>query len=123
MSSAVCCSFSENPFGIYQKILNNALVFPPSFDPIARDLVEKLLRTDRTARFGCLRDGAEDIKSHAWFHGLDWFKIFCRSYKPPYVPAQKAANDTSNFDRYPDSNPNRTPVPLSQKDKELFADF
>ena len=114
--------FDENPFGIYQKILSNALVFPPAFDPIAKDLVLKLLEPNRTARFGCLRDGAEDVKKHAWFHGLDWFRVFCRKYKPPFIPAFRALNDTSNFDRYPDSA-NRKPPELQQADKDSFRDF
>jgi len=126
--SSLCSCSRSSPFplplpsGIYQKILAGQLEFPRSFDPVAKDLVRKLLQPDRTARFGCLRDGAEDIKRHKWFRGLDWFSVFCRSYKPPYVPAFRAPNDTSNFDRYPE-NDDRPPVQLSQRDKDLFQDF
>jgi len=114
--------YDENPFGIYQKILAGHIEFPRSFDPVAKDLVRKLLTPDRTARFGCLRDGAEDIKAHKWFAGIDFFRVFCRAYKPPYVPAFRAPNDTSNFDRYPDSS-ERAPPPLSQRDRDLFNNF
>jgi serine/threonine protein kinase len=145
--------YDENPFGIYQKILSGKIEFPKSFDPVAKDLVRKLLTPDRTMRFGCLRDGAEDIKSHKsverqtameaarmhiswcspsflsnnffscrWFRGLDWFRVFTRSYKPPFLPTFRAPNDTSNFDRYPDSAERPPPV-LSAKDKEQFVDF
>jgi hypothetical protein len=35
-----------------------------------------------------------------------------------------AANDTSNFDKYPDSDEHAPPPPeLAPKDKELFDDF
>ena len=34
---------------------------------VCQDLVKKLLTADRTKRFGCLKDGAEDIKRHKWF--------------------------------------------------------
>lgn len=61
---------SQNPFGIYQKILSGHIDFPKHFDPAARDLVRKLLTVDRTMRLGCLRDGAEDVKRHKWFKGL-----------------------------------------------------
>jgi serine/threonine protein kinase len=59
--------YDENPFGIYQKILAGKIEFPKHFDLHARDLVKKLLTADRTKRFGCLKDGAEDIKRHRWF--------------------------------------------------------
>jgi hypothetical protein len=85
-------------------------------------LVRKLLTADRTARLGCLRDGAEDIKRHKWFASIDFFRVFCRAYKPPYTPAVRAPNDTSQFDKYPDSA-ERPPPTLSERDKGLFNNF
>lgn len=114
--------YDENPFGIYQKILAGKVEFPRHFDPNAKDLIKKLLTADRTKRFGCLKNGAEDIKKHKWFKGLDWEKCFERKIKPPYVPAYRAPNDTSNFDKYPDSAEDLSP-PLMGKDKEAFRDF
>ena len=35
--------YDENPFGIYQKILQGKLEFPRHFETHARDLVRKLL--------------------------------------------------------------------------------
>ena len=125
--------YDENPFGIYQKILQNHIDFPSHMDPVAKDLIRKLLTADRTARFGCLHGGAEDIKgtthhtripahrgttiaacwltllqlvclfclcvcaAHKWFAKTDWNAVFHRQVKPPFVPAFRAANDTSNF--------------------------
>src|SRR4051794_9223475 len=96
--------YDENPFGIYQKILAGKIEFPKHFDPNAKDLVKKLLTADRTKRFGCLKDGAEDIKQHKWFKSVDWLKVFQRKIKPPYVPGFASPDDTSNFDKYPDSD-------------------
>jgi len=114
--------YDENPFGIYQKILAGKIEFPRHFDPNAKDLVKKLLTADRTKRFGCLKDGAEDIKRHKWFKGVDWVKVYNRKVKPPFIPGFKSLDDTSNFDKYPDSE-DSTPPPLSQKDKDLFKEF
>jgi len=114
--------YDENPFGIYQKILAGKIEFPRHFDPNAKDLVKKLLTADRTKRFGCLKDGAEDIKRHKWFKGVDWVKVYNRKVKPPFIPGFKSLDDTSNFDKYPDSEEG-APAPLSQKDKDLFKDF
>jgi serine/threonine protein kinase len=115
--------YDENPFGIYQKILAGKIEFPRHFDVNAKDLVKKLLLADRTKRFGCLKAGADDIKKHKWFKGIDWVKVHAREMKPPFVPAFQALNDTSNFDRYPDSVEDRNPPQLKEKDKEAFADF
>jgi len=56
------------------------------------------------------------------FCSVEWDKFLQRKVKPPYVPAYKAPNDTSNFDKYPDSEEDRS-VPLTAKDKESFKDF
>lgn len=114
--------YDENPFGIYQKILAGKIEFPKHFDPNAKDLVKRLLTADRTKRFGCLKDGAEDIKQHKWFKGVDWIKVLNRKAKAPYTPGFTSPNDTSNFDKYPDSEEDNT-VPLADKDKALFLDF
>jgi len=69
-----------------------------------------------------LKDGAEDIKRHKWFKGVDWVKVYNRKVKPPFIPGYKSLDDTSNFDKYPDSE-ETAPAPLSQKDKDLFKEF
>ena len=114
--------YDENPFGIYQKILAGKCEFPKHFDPNAKDLVRKLLTADRTKRFGCLRDGAEDVKRHKWFKGVDWQRVHDRKIKPPYVPGFASQDDTSNFDKYPEDE-KEDHAPLSTKDRDQFADF
>ncbi|KAF8639504.1 hypothetical protein AX17_001409 [Amanita inopinata Kibby_2008] len=41
-------------------------------------------------------DGAELIKSHPWFKGIDWVKI--RRYPAPYCPELHSPEDTRHFD-------------------------
>lgn len=44
--------YDENPFGIYQKILDGKVDFPKHIDSKAKDLIKKLLSQDRTKRLG-----------------------------------------------------------------------
>lgn len=44
--------YDENPFGIYQKILQGKIEYPRHFDSKAKDLIKKLLVADRSKRLG-----------------------------------------------------------------------
>lgn len=51
------------------------------------------------------RHGADEIKSHSFFDGVDWETI--RGIEAPFVPALKSITDTSYFpidelDKIPD---------------------
>jgi protein kinase A/protein kinase X len=95
--------YDENPFGIYQKVLAGKIEFPRHFDVKVKDLIKRLLTPDRAKRFGCLKNGADDIKKHKWYKGFDWEALLQRQLPTPMVPPVKAADDTSMFDRYPES--------------------
>mmetsp|Transcript_54443 Transcript_54443/g.153325 ORF Transcript_54443/g.153325 Transcript_54443/m.153325 type:complete len:375 (-) Transcript_54443:146-1270(-) len=114
--------YDENPFGIYQKVLAGKVDFPKHFDVKAKDLLKRLLTHDRAKRFGCLKNGAEDIQKHKWYKGTDWELLLARRVKPSFIPAVKAADDTSMFDRYPESTEASAPS-ISSKDQLLFNDF
>lgn len=68
--------YADNPFGIYEKILNAKYEWPRTVDPIAKDLVKKLLVPDRTKRLGNMKNGSEDIRRHRWFKNLDWDDVY-----------------------------------------------
>lgn len=42
---------------------------------MARDLIRRLLTSDRTKRLGNLQGGAGDVKDHRWFEGVDWDSV------------------------------------------------
>jgi hypothetical protein len=76
--------------------------------------------------------GARDVKSHAWFSGLDWAALFDHTITAPLQPVFGSRGggsgddaDTSNFDPYPDPI-DETPLPselsLSLM-KDPFVDF
>ncbi|CEO94837.1 unnamed protein product (mitochondrion) [Plasmodiophora brassicae] len=115
--------YDENPFGIYQKILDGTIDFPKHFDPNAKDLVRRLLTADRTKRYGCLKNGVDDIKEHRWFKGIDWDAALQRKLTPPFIPTAMSENDTTNFDKYPDSVERGHPPEISAADAALFEAF
>jgi len=115
--------YDENPFGIYQKILAGKLEFPRHFDVHARDLIRKLLTADRTKRIGNLKSGAEDIKKHKWYRGLNWHALYNKQSTAYIVPDVKSLDDTSQYDKYADSIEESTPQLTEQQDKENFDDF
>lgn len=114
--------YDENPFGIYQKVLAGRIDFPKHLDVKAKDLIKRLLTHDRAKRFGCLKNGAEDIQRHKWYKGMDWDALLKREIKPSFIPSVKASDDTSMFDRYPESTEGSAPA-ISAKDQELFEGF
>eukprot|EP00479_Gromia_sphaerica_P003273 TRINITY_DN13813_c0_g1_i1.p1 TRINITY_DN13813_c0_g1~~TRINITY_DN13813_c0_g1_i1.p1 ORF type:complete len:98 (-),score=18.66 TRINITY_DN13813_c0_g1_i1:145-438(-) len=89
--------YDENPFGIYQKILSGRIEFPGHFDIHAKDLVKRLLMSDRSRRLGCLADGAEGVKRHRWFRHVNWEKVYNKQTRPPILPGFKSEDDTQNF--------------------------
>ena len=57
-----------------------------SFHGQARDLIRKLLTADRTKRIGNLKNGAEDIKKHKWYRGLNWAALYNKQMDAYIVP-------------------------------------
>ncbi|CDW77897.1 protein kinase domain protein [Stylonychia lemnae] len=110
----------DDPMAIYQKILKGKIKFPRDFDKNAKSLVKHLLVADVTKRYGCLKNGANDIKNHRWFKNLDWYKLSQRKVPAPYIPQISKAGDTSNFSEYPDSD---TMSPEVSKKDDPFLDW
>lgn len=104
--------FDDNPLGIYEKILNGKFAFPPHIDFVAKDLIKRLLMADLSKRLGNLREGAQGVKDHRWFEGVDWAMVERKEIRAPIIPVTSTPGDTSNFERYPDSPLEDLPGPL-----------
>lgn len=63
-----------------------------NFSPVARDLVLRFLSSAHE-RIGC--HGAQEIKAHPFFKGVDWNTI--RTVRAPIIPSLTGPSDTSNF--------------------------
>ena len=49
--------------------------------------------------------GADEIRAHPWFDGLDWAALEARDVPGPIAPALSSPFDTSNFDEFVDPPP------------------
>jgi serine/threonine protein kinase len=96
--------YSDDPMEVYQLILGGDLKFPSHFSRAAMDLVTKLLTQNSSKRLGMLKGATKDIIKHKWFAGFDWSGLLDLSMTPPIVPKIKDAEDTSNFDEYPEDD-------------------
>ena len=48
--------------------------------------MKKLLTADLTKRYGCLKNGAEDIKKHKWLSSIDYNALYSRTLTAPIAP-------------------------------------
>ncbi len=106
---------------IFVKIVHSSkvLTFPPGFPRSAMDLVKNLLNVNCALRLGMLRNGADDVKAHSWFKGIDWAKLEGKAYKTPWKPSFANPLDDSNFDEYEEESEER-PYTGSQ---DIFRTF
>jgi len=86
--------YDDNPMGIYQKILDGYYEFPPYIEAKGWDLIKSFLTADRQIWLGCTSWGADDVKAHRWFRGVDWDMVYNREVSPPWVPKVKSEVDT-----------------------------
>lgn len=88
---------SETPHETYRKIINwqESLIIPDDIHllPEAEDLIRSLL-TSSDKRLG-RHDGANEIKQHPFFRGVDWDTI--RRVDAPFIPKLRSITDTRFF--------------------------
>jgi len=90
--------YTPNREELFQKIKYYALKYPPYLSPNARSLLDGLFQKEPSKRLGSGSGGAEEIKAHPWFHGVDWGVIYRKEVKAPFIPIIKNDVDVSNFD-------------------------
>lgn len=76
----------EDPYRIYEEILEKPLEFPDDIDPIgevAPIFIRQLL--SKFAESRC-NGPLEKLKKHDWFAGFDWEQLSCQKITPPYRP-------------------------------------
>ena len=85
---------------LYEKILNAKMKLPGFLSEEIKDFMQSLVQTDVTKRFGNLKGGVSDIKTHKWFVGIDWMKIYEKKIKVPNgLPKLTGPSDASRFDK------------------------
>eukprot|EP00732_Lithocolla_globosa_P002247 Lithocolla_globosa_v1_NODE_1420_length_2590_cov_13.949112.p1 type:complete len:350 gc:universal NODE_1420_length_2590_cov_13.949112:2421-1372(-) len=116
--------YDDDPYEIYEKIVAGKVRYPNFMKPAAKDLISHLLQADLSKRYGNLKNGADDIKKHKWFSGVDWKAMAKLQIEPPFIPqCGDSKADTSNFQKY-DEDFNLLPK-KGEKDAtgDTFADW
>ncbi|KAF7261596.1 hypothetical protein EG68_01110 [Paragonimus skrjabini miyazakii] len=112
--------FADQPIQIYEKIVSGKVRFPSHFSSDLKDLLRNLLQVDLTKRFGNLKNGVNDIKTHKWFSTTDWIATYKRELDTPFTPKCSGAGDASNFDDY-EEEPLR--IATTEKCAKEFSEF
>ncbi|XP_030845020.1 serine/threonine-protein kinase tricorner [Strongylocentrotus purpuratus] len=92
---------SETPQETYRKVMHwrETLQFPAEI-PISNEAKGMIQRFCCEADRRVGKNGVDEIKSHAFFHGVDWEHI---RERPAAIPTNiKSFEDTSNFDAFPE---------------------
>lgn len=83
---------------MYRKILEGHVEFSYDINPIAESLIRALLIKDPNRRLGHGFNGAQTIKSHPFFDGINWKLLSHKQIPSPYVPNIQHDFDFSHFD-------------------------
>ena len=78
------------------KIYLRKTFIPEKVPKTPRDLIEKLFVSNPIKRLGYR--GADEVKQHPFFKGVDFDKVLRKEYKPPFIPKLKDDLDLSYFD-------------------------
>lgn len=96
--------YADEPNLTCQKILNwkKTLSIPreAGLSKEATDLIKRLI-SDANERIGSR--GSSELKSHPFFKGVPWDSL--RETKAPWIPKLSSDSDTSNFDKYEETEP------------------
>ncbi|KAK8342199.1 hypothetical protein V6Z12_A08G216400 [Gossypium hirsutum] len=113
--------YSDDPMTTCRKIVNwkNHLKFPEeaNLSSEAQDLINKLL-CNVNQRLGS--NGADEIKAHPWFEGVDWDRIY--QMDAAFIPEVNDELDTQNFEKFDESeNPVRKPSSKSGPWRKMLS--
>ncbi|XP_054934644.1 ribosomal protein S6 kinase alpha-4 isoform X2 [Physeter macrocephalus] len=82
---------------VSRRILKCSPPFPPRIGPVAQDLLQRLLCKDPKKRLGAGHQGAQEVKNHPFFQGLDWAALASRKIPAPFRPQIRSELDVGNF--------------------------
>ena len=93
-----------------KKIIGGIFEIPDYLSSDVADLIRKFLELRPANRYGCLKNGTKDIKSHQWFSSIDWIALGEKRLPAPFVP-----KDSENYyDQYDEE-------PLKSADTALYS--
>ena len=90
---------------IYHKIMRGKYKMPANFPRPAKAILSQFLTHIPAGRLGCWKGGTRDVTTHEFFRAIAWNDLEAKKIKMAYVPKITNPLDTSNFDDYPDADP------------------
>uniref|UniRef100_A0A669BVC6 Ribosomal protein S6 kinase n=1 Tax=Oreochromis niloticus TaxID=8128 RepID=A0A669BVC6_ORENI len=109
---------------VSKRILRCDPPFPSMIGPIAQDLLKKLLVKDPHKRLGSGPRGAEDIKAHPFFKGLNWDDLAQKKVSSPFKPELKSELDVGNFaEEFTGMDPVYSPASTPPSTDRLFQGY
>uniref|UniRef100_A0AAY4DQC6 non-specific serine/threonine protein kinase n=1 Tax=Denticeps clupeoides TaxID=299321 RepID=A0AAY4DQC6_9TELE len=89
-----------------------------------RDLLKKLLVKDPHKRLGSGPRGAEDIKAHPFFKGLNWTDLAQKKLPSPFRPELRSELDVGNFsEEFTGMDPVYSPASTPPSTDRLFQGY
>ena len=85
--------FDDNKAKMFTNIVSAEPFFPPQLDRRVADFIKKLLTKNPEKR-----PKFSDMKSHQFFEGFDWQKVYDKEYRPNYIPPTTNPLSVNNFD-------------------------
>lgn len=79
----------DDPYAVYEKILDHTLVFPEHMKGDCKGIVEQLLSPDPTYRGN---SGSLSLKRHKWLQSFNWSALENRTLEAPYFPQTSLPN-------------------------------
>uniref|UniRef100_A0A8C6LNK9 Ribosomal protein S6 kinase n=1 Tax=Nothobranchius furzeri TaxID=105023 RepID=A0A8C6LNK9_NOTFU len=109
---------------VSKRILRCDPPFPSMIGSVAQDLLKKLLVKDPHRRLGSGPRGAEDIKAHAFFKGLNWADLAQKKVASPFKPELKNELDVGNFsEEFTGMDPVYSPASTPPSTDRLFQGY
>uniref|UniRef100_A0A8C5EAQ1 Ribosomal protein S6 kinase n=1 Tax=Gouania willdenowi TaxID=441366 RepID=A0A8C5EAQ1_GOUWI len=109
---------------VSKRILRCDPPFPSMIGHTAQDLLRKLLVKDPHRRLGSGPRGAEDIKAHSFFKGLNWADLAEKKVASPFKPELKSELDVGNFaEEFTGMEPVYSPASTPPSTDRLFQGY
>ncbi|XP_076452938.1 G protein-coupled receptor kinase 3-like [Babylonia areolata] len=96
---------------------------PDSMSAEMKGLLEGLLKRDVEDRLGCRGRGAQEVKEHPFFKGIDWTQVYLQKYPPPLIPPKGEVNAADAFDIGSFDEEDTKGIKLTEADQDLYRNF
>lgn len=116
-------AYRSDQMSLFKAIFQEKSTICETIDADARDLIERILVGKPSLRLGCLAGGVMDIKNHQWMQEIDFEKLVDKKINAPWVPEQKDALDSSEFNDWEEMKNVWNSAPLTREEQEQFKDF